>query len=68
MCSDGAAIDFVMDAFAHLKAIGHTPGAAALLEKAGVMPDDGVTGLGPDFLEAAAQRFYDREAKVRLLA
>ena len=32
-----------------------------LLEKAGVKPDEGVTGLGKDFIEAARHRFWGRE-------
>jgi catalase len=39
-----------------------------LLEKAGVTPDEGVTGLGKDFIEAARQRFWEREPQVRMLA
>ncbi|MDP9838717.1 catalase [Neorhizobium huautlense] len=65
---EAAAIQWVMDAFGHLKAIGHTDEAQPLLQKAGVEPDDGVAGLGDDFLAAAAKRFWDREAKIRLLA
>ncbi len=68
LCSDAAAVQFVADAFAHLKAIGHTPGARALLDRAGVVADDGVTGLGPEFVEAATRRHYDREAGLRTLA
>ena len=68
LCADSAAVQFVADAFAHLKAIGHTPGAAALLERAGVTADAGVTDLGDDFIHAAARRFYDREPSVRTLA
>ncbi|MFC4296076.1 catalase [Novosphingobium tardum] len=65
---EGAAVQFVMDAFGHLKAIGASDGAKALLDKAGVEKDEGVTGLGADFAKAAAMRFYDREPKVRMLA
>jgi len=61
-------VQFVMDAFAHLKAIGHTPEARPLLDKAGVEPDDGVLSLGAGFVEAAAKRYWDREPKVRQLA
>jgi len=68
MLKEGAAVQFVMDAFGHLKAIGHTPEAKLLLDKAGVEPDAGVTALGDAFLTAAAKRFYDREPKVRMLA
>lgn len=65
---DGAAIQFIMDAFGHLKAIGYSSDAAPLLEKAGVKPDDGITGLGNGFVKAAARRYWDREPNVRRLA
>jgi catalase len=68
LCNDAAAVQFVADAFAHLKAIGHTEGAKALLERAGVVADSGVTDLGNDFIKAAARRHYDRESAVRRLA
>jgi len=68
LAKDGAAVQFVMDAFGHLKAIGASDGAKALMDKAGVEKDKGVTGLGPDFIKAASQRFWDREPKVRMLA
>jgi len=68
LAKDGAAVQFVMDAFGHLKAIGHNAGALPLLERAGVAPDDGVTDLSAAFVRAAARRFYDREPAVRDLA
>jgi len=68
LAMEGAAVDFVRDAFGHLKAIGCTPECRPLLDKAGVVPDDGVTDLGRKFLKAAALRFWDREPKVRTLA
>ncbi|TKD53149.1 catalase [Sphingomonas baiyangensis] len=68
LCREGAAVQFAMDAFGHLKAIGANEAAQPLLDKAGVEADDGVTGLGEDFIEAAKHRFYDREPKVRMLA
>lgn len=68
LTKDGAAVDFVKDAFGHLKAIGHSEGAKPLMDKAGVEPDEGVVELGEDFVAAAARRFYDREPKVRDLA
>ena len=68
LSSDGAAVQFVMDAYGHLKAIAHNPGAAALLAKAGVAPGEGVMPVGADFLEAAYKRFYAREPSVRTLA
>ena len=68
LMNEGAAIQFAMDAFAHLKAIGASSAAKPLLDKAGVEADDGITGIGADFLKAAARRFYDREPKLRMLA
>jgi len=68
LAKEGAAIQFVMDAFGHLKAIGASAAAKLLLDKAGIEPDDGVTDLGGDFLKAAAKRFYDREPDIRTLA
>lgn len=71
LLGDGAAVDFIKDAFSHLKAIGHTPDAKPLLDKAGVIPDEGVcdieTGLD-DFVHTAAIRQWDREPGVRILA
>ncbi|WP_199554192.1 catalase [Sandaracinobacteroides hominis] len=68
LLKEGAAVQFGMDAFGHLKAIGASAEAKPLLDKAGVEPDEGVTGLDAAFVEAAAQRFYAREPKVRTLA
>ncbi len=68
LSKDGAAVQFVMDAFGHLKAIGHNAGAQPLLDRAGVEPDEGVTDLSAAFVKAAAKRFYEREPKVRDLA
>ena len=64
---EGAAVQWVMDAFGHLKAIGHNAAAKPLLDKAGVEPDEGITDL-PGFVEAAKKRYWDREASVRTLA
>ena len=59
------AIDFVSDAFAHLKAIAADDAAKPLLDAAGVEMDDGVTGLDAQaFVKAAAMRFYEREEKL----
>ncbi|UAL09923.1 catalase [Caulobacter segnis] len=68
LLKEAAAVQFVMDAFGHLKAIGASDAAKPLLDKAGVEPDEGVVGLGDDFIAAAAKRFWDREPKVRTLA
>lgn len=67
LCKEAAAVQWVMDAFGHLKAIGHNDGATKLLDKAGVEPDDGVTDLD-GFVAAAGKRYWDREPKVRMLA
>ncbi len=66
LAREGAAVQFVADAFGHLKAIGYSQGSAALIERAGIEPDEGITDLGSKFVEAAKTRFFDREAKVRM--
>ena len=68
LLKEAAAVQFAMDAFGHLKAIGASAAAKPLLDKAGVVPDEGVTDLGSAFIAAAAKRFYDRELGVRTLA
>jgi catalase len=68
LLNEAAALQFVMDAFGHLKAIGISEEARPLLDKAGVQTDEGVTGLGTEFIRAAGQRFWARERKLRLLA
>ena len=68
MLKEAAAVQWVMDAFGHLKAIGATDAAKPLLDKAGVEPDEGVVGLDGGFVKAAAKRFYAREPGVRTLA
>ena len=67
LVKEGAAVQWVMDAFGHLKAIGYNPAAKPLLDKAGVELDEGVTDLA-GFVEAAKRRYWDREPKVRTLA
>ncbi len=68
LMTESAAVQFVMDAFGHLKAIGATAAAKPLLQKAGVETDRGVTDLGVKFIAAAKKRFYEREPGLRLLA
>ena len=67
LVKEGAAVQWVMDAFGHLKAIGHNAAAKQLLDKAGVEADDGVVELGA-FVDAAKKRYWDREPNVRTLA
>ena len=70
LSGEGAAIDFVRDAFGHLKAIAFDHGGQALLQKAGIAPDDGVVNAHDTraFIAAAMTRQWDREASVRMLA
>lgn len=71
LAMQSAAINFVQDAFAHLKVIGHTSAAAPLLQKANVVPDRGILELQNSnssnafIAEAAKGRVWDREPKVR---
>jgi len=65
---EAAAVQFVMDAYGHLKAIGFSDEAKPLLDKAGVEPDAGVVPVASGFIEAAKRRFFDREPKIRTLA
>lgn len=64
---ESAAVQFVMDAFGHLKAIGHNAASRPLLDKAGVEADEGIVALDA-FCEAAARQYWAREPKVRMLA
>lgn len=61
-------MQFVMDAFGHLKTIGHSIATKPLLNKSGNEADGGVTGLGNPFVAAASRRFYDREPNLRMLS
>jgi catalase len=67
LVKEAAAVQFVMDAFGHLKAIGYSADAKPLLDKAGIEPDEGVTELA-GFVAAAKKRYWDREASVGTLA
>jgi catalase len=71
LMGDSAGLDFVHNAFVHLKAIGFTAEAQPLLDKAGVAADPGVVDLGAGaeaFLPPARTRQWDREPSVRMLA
>ncbi|MCX7354700.1 MAG: catalase [Alphaproteobacteria bacterium] len=73
LLSEAAAIDWLRDAFGHLKAIGHVPAADALFDKAGVATeaDDGTVSLAGSggikaFVAAAKKhRIWDREPGLR---
>jgi catalase len=71
LLKESAAVDFAAFAFVHLKAIGFTPEAQPLLDKANVEPDAGVVDLSKGveaWLKPAATRQWDREPGVRDLA
>ena len=67
---ESAAIDFVRDAFGHLKAIAVDKGGQALLKTANVGRDAGVVDADNTvaFIAAAKTRQWDREKNVRMLA
>jgi catalase len=70
LSNEAAAIDFVRDAFGHLKAIAVDEGGRALLRAANVKPDEGVVDVSDakKFIAAAKTRQWKREASVRTLA
>jgi catalase len=67
---EAAAIDFVRDAFGHLKAIAADQGGQVLLSMANVRQDEGVVDANDKdgFIAAAKTRQWDREKSVRTLA
>jgi catalase len=70
LSNESAAIDFVRDAFGHLKALAIDSGGQLLLQAAGIRPDAGVVAVDDvaAFLAAAKTRQWDREKTVRTLA
>jgi catalase len=70
LARESAAVDFVRDAFGHLKAIAADEGAQILLKAGGVARDPGVVDAGDAkaFIGAAKTRQWAREAKLRSLA
>jgi catalase len=67
---ESAAIDFVRDAFGHLKAIAANKGGQMLLKTANIGQDAGVVDASDKdaFITAAKTRQWDREKLVRTLA
>jgi catalase len=67
---ESAAIDFVRDAFGHLKAIAVDKGGRALLRIANVGQDAGIVDTKDKeaFITAAKTRQWDREKSIRTLA
>jgi catalase len=70
LSKESAAIDFVRDAFGHLKAIAVDKGGRALLKTANVGQDAGVVDAKDKdaFITVAKTRQWDREKSVRTLA
>jgi len=70
MCAESAAVDFIRDAFGHLKAIAVDAGGSTLLQYAGIKADAGVVSASDvqGFIAAAKLRHWDREASIRTLA
>ena len=70
LSKEAAAVDFVRDAFGHLKAIAADAGAMAVLKAGNVGKDKGVVDASDTkgFIAAAKTRQWDREPKVRTLA
>jgi catalase len=70
LSKESAAIDFVSNAFVHLKAIAATDSAKTLLDMANVVLDAGVVDAADvkGFVAAACTRQWDREASIRMLA
>ncbi|UPG92345.1 catalase [Luteibacter aegosomaticola] len=66
---EAAAVDFLRDAFGHLKAIALDAGGEALFEAAGLEADEGVIPAKDTkaFIEGAKGRHFDRESTVRML-
>jgi catalase len=67
LIGDSAAVDFVTNAFVHCKAIGFSAAAKPLLDRCAVEPDELVVPARKPaaFAEAAAQRHWEREKRVR---
>jgi catalase len=70
LSKESAAVDFVRDAFGHLKAIGVDRGGQLLLDSALLKSDAGVCDISDTkaFICAAKTRQWGREASVRTLA
>ncbi len=70
LSKEGAAIDFVRDAFGHLKAIAIDAGGQKLLKAANVGHDAGIVDADDKeaFITAAKTRLWEREKSVHTLA
>ncbi len=70
LAGESAAIEFVQNAFGHLKAIAFDEGGQVLLQKTNIEKDRGVVDAGDPagFIAAARTRQWEREPSVRMLA
>jgi catalase len=70
LAKEAAAVDFVRDAFGHLKAIAIDEGGSLVLKAGGLGRDAGVVDVRDvaAFIGTAKTRQWDREKKVRTLA
>lgn len=67
LATQGAAVQWFMDAYGHCKTIAHCKGTQVILDKAGVLPDEGVVP-NDQLLTVGPVRHWAREPKVRDLA
>ncbi len=69
LASEAGAVDWVRDAFGHLKAIAHDAGAQILLDAAGIDADAGVIDAAnvKAFIKQAGTRQWAREPTLRTL-
>ncbi|KAI1691883.1 catalase domain-containing protein [Ditylenchus destructor] len=67
LSSQGAAVQWFMDAYGHCKTIAHDEATQLLLDKAGVEKDSGIVAIDK-FADVGTRRHWAREAKVRDLA
>jgi catalase len=69
LAKEAAAIDWLRDAFGHLKVIGVSKAAKKLLDQAGIAGDEGVVAIDANatpFVRAAEKgRVWDREPRLR---
>ncbi|RYD24316.1 MAG: catalase [Verrucomicrobiaceae bacterium] len=71
LCTEAAAVNWVRDAFGHLKVIGYSPEARPLLDEASVHDDEGICELAgksavATFIATAKKgRRWEREPKLR---
>ncbi len=67
LSSQGAAVQWFMDAYEHCKTIAHDEATQLLLDKAGIEKDGGIVAIDK-FESVGTRRHWAREAKVRDLA